>query len=76
MVWTGHALAAALLAAATALPAAAAAPRAGTTTKNEAPLSQEARRLHDSILKVRDHLGRPFAIVDKKAARKIGRAHV
>src|SRR4051794_14489578 len=34
-----------------------------------APLTPDARQLHDSIVKARDHLGRPFAIVDKKAAR-------
>jgi hypothetical protein len=32
-------------------------------------LAGEARQLHDSILKSRDHHGRPFAIVDKKGAR-------
>ena len=69
MVWTGHALAAALIAAATALPAAAAAPRADTTKTSEARLPAEAGRLHDWILKEHDHGGHPFAIVDKKGAR-------
>src|SRR5436309_501366 len=31
-------------------------------------LGGEAQQLHDSILKSRDHRGRPFAIVDKKDA--------
>jgi hypothetical protein len=65
----GHALAAALVAAAVALPAAAAAPRAETTKTTEAQLSGEPGRLHDWILKERDNGGRPFAIVDKKGAR-------
>ena len=34
-----------------------------------ATLTHEARELHDWVLKERDHQGRPFAIVDKKAAR-------
>lgn len=69
MVWMGHALAAALLAAASALPAAAAAPRADTTKTTEAQLPAEAGKLHGWILKQRDHQGRPFAIVDKQGAR-------
>lgn len=69
MVWTGHALAAALLAAATALPAAAAAPRADTTKTTEAQLPAQAGKLHDWILKQRDNGTHPFAIVDKKGAR-------
>jgi hypothetical protein len=32
-------------------------------------LAGEARELHDWVIKVRDHHGRPFAIVDKKSAR-------
>jgi hypothetical protein len=55
MLW--KAVAAALIA------VAAAAPAAATT------LTQDARQMHDQVLKARDHHGRPFAIVDKKAAR-------
>src|SRR5690242_3526002 len=55
MFW--KAVAAALLAAAAAMPAGA------------ASLTRDARELHDWILKARDHSGRAFAIVDKKAAR-------
>jgi hypothetical protein len=70
MVWTGHALAAALIAAAAALPAAAAAPRTDTTKTTEArQLPAQAARLHDWILEQGDNGARPFAIVDKKGAR-------
>lgn len=34
-----------------------------------APLTPQARELHDWVLKERDQQGRPFVIVDKKAAR-------
>jgi hypothetical protein len=57
MVW--KAVAAALFAVAAAQPAGAA---------QHAP-SHEARELHDWVMKARDHHGRAFAIVDKKAAR-------
>src|SRR5436190_24211028 len=57
MLW--KAVAAVLFAAAGAAPAVAA----------SQPPSHEASELHDRILKARDHRGKPFAIVDKKAAR-------
>jgi hypothetical protein len=37
---------------------------AGATT-----LTRDARQMHDWVVKARDHDGKPFAIVDKKAAR-------
>jgi len=55
MFW--KAVAAALFAVAAAVPACA------------ATLTHEARQLHDWIVEASDHGGRPFAIVDKKAAR-------
>lgn len=55
MFW--KALATALFAVAAALPA------------HAAPLTHEARELHDWVVKSRDHDALPFAIVDKKAAR-------
>lgn len=34
-----------------------------------APLTPDARQLHDWVVEAGDHHGKPFAIVDKKAAR-------
>lgn len=55
MLW--KAVAAVLFAVAAAAPAGA------------APLTHDARQLHDWVVKARDHEEKPFAIVDKKAAR-------
>jgi hypothetical protein len=55
MFW--KAVAAAMFVAAAAMPAQA------------ASLTHDASELHDRIVDTRDHHGRPFAIVDKKAAR-------
>ena len=55
MFW--KAVAAVLFAVAAAMPAQA------------ASLTRDARELHDWVMKTRDHHGRAFAIVDKKAAR-------
>jgi hypothetical protein len=55
MFW--NAVAAALFAVAAAMPAQA------------ASLTHDARELHGWVVQARDHDGRPFAIVDKKAAR-------
>jgi len=75
MGWMGHALAAALFAAAATATAVAApanyteSPPAEIGGQTAAQLSGEARELAGWVLKSRDHHDQPFAIVDKKDAR-------
>jgi hypothetical protein len=38
---------------------------------NAQPLTADTRQMHDWVVKARDHQGKPFAIVDKKAARMV-----
>jgi hypothetical protein len=75
MGWMGHALAAAMFAAAAMAPAAAAAgnesesPAANAVAPVATDVSAQARELAGWVLKSRDHKEQPFAIVDKKDAR-------
>jgi hypothetical protein len=70
MGWMGHALAAALWAAAATAPALAQPDdKPASLAAPAAELSREARQLARWVLHSRDHQGRPFAIVDKKDAR-------